>query len=258
MLIFHPAVQFAVVPDMLHFHPAVQFAVVPGVRIVHPVVQFAVVLDKLIVHTAVKLAIVPDMHIVHAAVQFAVVPDMLIVHPAVQFAVVPVMLIVHTAAQFAALYGARNFAASFTAPVSAFYPQPDESSSYPRRIFPLRSILNSPTMPCSLMLPLLLKPLCKTPLHFSIRDTSLTHLRHVALITELILGEDYNHEALQHVFVTTVCTSPTVVPALNSAPCRAKPTAGCLSVLTLILTVHNSYSRAILTVYAHVSSPFIT
>jgi len=184
----------------------------------------------LIVHPAAQFAVVPDILIVHTAVQFAVVPDMLIVHTAVQFAVVPDMLIVHTAAQFAALYGARNFAASFTAPVSEFYPQPDESSLYPRRIFPLRSVLNSPTVLCSLMLPLLLKPLCKTPLHFSIRDISLTHLRHVALITELILGEDYSHEALQHVFVTTVCTSPTAVPALRSAPCRAQPTAGCLYV----------------------------
>lgn len=58
------------------------------------------------------------------------------------------------------------------------------------------------------MQPLLLKLLYKTPVHFSMRATCLTHLRHLAVITELMLGEDYNHEALHHVFVTTVCKPP--------------------------------------------------
>ena len=79
------------------------------------------------------------------------------------------------------------------------------------------------------MQPLLLILLCKTPVHFSMRATCLTHLRHLGLITELILGEDYNQEAHHHVFVTIVCTSPTAVPALHSAPCGAQPTAVCLN-----------------------------
>jgi len=46
------------------------------------------------------------------------------------------------------------------------------------------------------------------------RAACLTHLRHVALITELIIGEDCNHDALQHVFVITVCTSPHSGPSI--------------------------------------------